>query len=290
IPGTVGKLLATIITLLAMSPFLWAITMRRTNSNILRTLWSDGRSNQVPIMLLIVFRYVVAMAFVIGFLLSVYSYVGMIIGVVIFILMMKTFSKDIQKQFRRLEKGFFDNLNQRERSKKGIDLIHDLHIARMTLHEESDLAGVRLADSNLRKKYGVNLVSILRGTRRINIPGGDVRLFPGDVLGVIGTEEQISKFLPAVECGEAVACDGTSEEVTYTYITINEQSAWIGKSTAELGLRNIYHCLLVGIERGIDTFLQPDGTIKIEANDILWVAGEQPSIKAIKEIAQGENK
>lgn len=290
IPGTVGKLLATIITLLAMSPFLWAITMRRTNSNILRTLWSDGRSNQVPIMLLIVFRYVVAMAFVIGFLLSVYSYVGMIIGVVIFILMMKTFSKDIQKQFRRLEKGFFDNLNQRERSKKGIDLIHDLHIARMTLHEESDLAGVRLADSNLRKKYGVNLVSILRGTRRINIPGGDVRLFPGDVLGVIGTEEQISKFLPAVECGEAVACDGTSEEVTYTYITINEQSAWIGKSTAELGLRNIYHCLLVGIERGIDTFLQPDGTIKIEANDILWVAGEQPSIKAIKEIAQGETK
>ncbi len=290
IPRTVGKLLATIITLLAMSPFLWAITMRRTNSNILRTLWSDGRSNQVPIMLLIVFRYVVAMAFVIGFLLSVYSYVGMIIGVVIFILMMKTFSKDIQKQFRRLEKGFFDNLNQRERSKKGIDLIHDLHIARMTLHEESDLAGVRLADSNLRKKYGVNLVSILRGTRRINIPGGDVRLFPGDVLGVIGTEEQISKFLPAVECGEAVACDGTSEEVTYTYITINEQSAWIGKSTAELGLRNIYHCLLVGIERGIDTFLQPDGTIKIEANDILWVAGEQPSIKAIKEIAQGETK
>lgn len=290
IPGTVGKLLATIITLLAMSPFLWAITMRRTNSNILRTLWSDGRSNQVPIMLLIVFRYVVAMAFVIGFLLSVYSYVGMIIGVVIFILLMKTFSKDIQKQFRRLEKGFFDNLNQRERSKKGVDLIHDLHIARMTLHEESDLAGVRLADSNLRKKYGVNLVSILRGTRRINIPGGDVRLFPGDVLGVIGTEEQISKFLPAVECGEAVACDGTSEEVTYTYITINEQSAWIGKSTAELGLRNIYHCLLVGIERGIDTFLQPDGTIKIEANDILWVAGEQPSIKAVKEIAQGETK
>lgn len=284
----VGKLLATIITLLAMSPFLWAITMRRTNSNILRSLWSDGRSNQVPIMLLIVIRYVIAGAFVIGFLLSVYSYIGMIIGLILFLLMMKTFSKDIQKQFRRLEKGFLDNLNQRERSKKGIDLIHNLHIARMKVHEESEIAGSKLADLNLRKRFGVNLVSILRGTRRINIPGGEARLFPGDIIGVIGTEEQIGRFLPVVECGEEISCDGTSEEVTYTYIPIYENSSWIGKSTAELGLRNKYHCLLVGIERGIDSFLQPDGTIKIEANDILWVAGEQPSIKAIKEIAQGK--
>lgn len=290
LPGNVGKLLATVITLLAMSPFLWAITMRRTNSNILRSLWRDGRSNQVPIMLLIVFRYVVAAALVIGFLLSVYSYIGMIIGCVLFLLMMKTFSNDIQRQFRRLEKGFLDNLNQRERSKKGLDLIHNLHIARMTLHEDSELAGVKLCDSNLRKKYGVNLVSIMRGTRRLNIPGGNVRLFPGDIIGVIGTEEQISKFLPIVETGESENADGTSEEVIYTYITINEHSAWIGKSTAELGLRNIYHCLLVGIERGIDTFLQPDGTIKIEANDVLWIAGEQSSIKAIKEIAQGKTK
>lgn len=289
-PGGVGKLLATIATLLAMSPFLWAITMRRTNSNILRVLWSDGRSNQVPIMLLIVFRYIVVMAFVIGFLLSVYSYIGMIIGVVIFLLLMKTFSKNIRNQFNRLEKSFLNNLNQRERSKKGIDLIHNLHIARMTLHENSPLAGVRLSDSNLRKHYGVNLVSIVRGTRRLNIPGGETRLFPGDILGVIGTEEQIANFLPAVESGEPIGRDGTSEEVTYTYITINEHSTWVGKSTADLGLRNNYQCLLVGIERGADTFLQPDGTIKIEANDVLWIAGEQPQIKVIKEIAQGNTK
>lgn len=286
LPGSIGKLLATIVTLVCMAPFLWAITMRRTNNNILRELWSDGRSNQVPIMLLIVLRYVIAMAFVIGFLHTVYSYVGMITGAVIFLLMMKTFSNDIQRQFKRLEKGFFDNLNLRERSKKGLDLIHDLHIARMTLHEDSELAGVKLADSNLRKKYGINIVSIVRGTRRINIPGSDIRLFPGDILGVIGTEEQISHFLPVVESGEGAPDDGTSEEVTYTYITINENSEWIGKSTFDLGLRNNYQCLLVGIERGNDTFLQPDGTIKIECHDILWIAGEQPSIKAVKEAAQ----
>lgn len=288
LPGRVGKLLATIITLIMMAPFLWAITMRRTSSDVLKALWSDGRSNQVPIMLLIVMRYVIAVAFVIGFLLSVYSYVGMIIGVVIFLLLMKVFSRDIQRQFKRLEKGFLDNLNLRERSKKGLDLVHNLHIARMKLHENSELAGVRLADSNLRQKYGINIVSILRGTRRINIPGSNVRLFPGDIIGVIGTEEQIGHFLPIVESGEEGGIDGSSEVVTYTYITINEYSEWIGKSTADLQLRNNYQCLLVGIERGVDTFLQPDGTIKIEANDILWIAGEQPSIKKIRDIAHGK--
>lgn len=288
IPGTVGTLLATIATLMAVAPFLWAITMRRTNNNILQALWSDGRSNQVPIMLLIVLRYVIAIAFVLGFLHTVYSYVGMTIGAIIFILLMKTFSKDIQKQFTRLEKGFLDNLNLRERSKKGIDLIHDLHIARMKIHEDSELAGVSLANSNLRKQYGVNIVSILRGTRRINIPGSDVRLFPGDIIRVIGTDEQIARLLPAIECGETIE-DGTSEEVKYSYIIVGPTSDWIGKSTADLGLRNNYHCLLIGIERGTNAFLQPDGTIKLEANDILWVAGEPNSIKTIKEIAKGND-
>lgn len=287
IPGTVGELLATIITLIAMAPFLWAITMRRTNNDVLRSLWSDGSRNQVPIMILITLRYVIAIAFVLGFLHTVYSYVGMTIGAVIFLLLMSTFSKDIQKQFTRLEKGFLDNLNLRERSKKGIDLVHDLNIARLTMHEDSDLAGVRLADSNLRQKYGLNIVSITRGTRRINIPGSDVRLFPGDIIRVIGTDEQISRFLPVVECDEEVA-DGTSEEVSYSYVVVRENSDWVGKSTAELQFRNNYRCLLVGIERGTDAFLQPDGTIKIEANDVLWIACEPDTMKHIKEVAAGK--
>jgi CPA2 family monovalent cation:H+ antiporter-2 len=159
----------------------------------------------------------------------------------------------------------------------------------MKLHENSELAGISLANSNLRKRFGVNIVSILRGTRRLNIPGSEVRLFPGDILGVIGTDEQIAAFLPIVECNDApVMAAENSEEVKYDYIAISPDSQWIGKSTYELELRNKFHCLLVGIERDINTFLQPDGTIKIEANDILWIAGETQSIKEVRDIAQGK--
>lgn len=288
IPGRIGTLIATIVTLAVMSPFLWAIAMKHIDNKILRSLWEDGSSNQVPIMLLFIFRYLVAIAFVIGFLLTVYSYKGMFIGLAIFVVLMFIFSKDIQKQFGRLETNFLNNLNQRERSKQGTGLIHNLHIASMRLQESSILAGIKLKDSNLRKKYGVNIVSILRGSRRINIPGGDIRLFPGDTIGVIGTDEQIRSFLPVVEPDSEVPAESTAQEVKYAYIAISEQSEWIGQSTRELCLRDKYRCLLVGIERDKDTFLQPDGTIKIAADDILWIAGEPDSINIIRHIARGE--
>ncbi len=287
LPTNVGRLIATIITVCAMSPFLWAIALKRIDNKLLYTLWNDGENNQVPIVLLLLFRYAVAIAFLIGFLLTVYSYIGMIIGVILFIALMSVFSKDMQKQFAKLEQNFLDNLNQRERSKRGRGLINNLHIASMKLQEKSELAGILLSESNLRKKYGVNIVSIIRGARRINIPGGHTRIFPGDILGVIGTDEQIKKFLTVVEPVQEDDIESASQEVIYAYVYINEHSQWVGKSTYELGMRDKYRCLLVGIERGKDTFLHPDGTIKIAPHDVIWIAGEPDSINKIRHIARG---
>lgn len=58
-------------------------------------------------------------------------------------------------------------------------------------------------DSDLRKEYGINVVSIQRGTRRINIPKGETRIFPGDTIGVIGTDDQIQSLLTVVEGSES---------------------------------------------------------------------------------------
>ena len=54
---------------------------------------------------------------------------------------------------------------------------------------------------NLGKKYGIHIASILRGKRRINIPGGSVRLFPMDKIQVIGTDEQLNVFSSAMQSG-----------------------------------------------------------------------------------------
>ena len=40
----------------------------------------------------------------------------------------------------------------------------------------------------------IHISSIIRGMHRINIPGANVRLFPGDTIQVIGTDEQLGEF------------------------------------------------------------------------------------------------
>ena len=80
-------------------------------------------------------------------------------------------------------------------------LSHDLHLADMEIPGESAWAGKTLKELNLGKKFGVHVASILRGKRRINIPGGSVRLFPMDKIQVIGTDEQLNEFNEAMQNG-----------------------------------------------------------------------------------------
>ena len=52
------------------------------------------------------------------------------------------------------------------------------------------------------------------------VPGADERVFPGDVLGVIGTDEEIQKLLPVVEavCDDAPAV--TADDIRLTGVRL----------------------------------------------------------------------
>jgi CPA2 family monovalent cation:H+ antiporter-2 len=62
------------------------------------------------------------------------------------------------------------------------------------LDRDSEITDKTLAGSNLRKTYGVTVLGIQRGERRITGPQPDEILQPGDVLYVIGNREGIKRF------------------------------------------------------------------------------------------------
>ncbi|MBC2593159.1 cation:proton antiporter [Ruficoccus amylovorans] len=62
------------------------------------------------------------------------------------------------------------------------------------LDRDSEIADKTLAGSNLRKVYGVTVLGIQRGQKRITGPLPDEILRPGDVLYVIGNSEGIRRF------------------------------------------------------------------------------------------------
>ena len=278
-----GRAIAAVVTLVAMSPFLWALMVKEVNMSLIRKL-GEGRANRVPLTLMIVFRILLALFFVIYYLSSVHSQrTGVLLGLGIFIVVLILLSKRIQKQFMRIETIFMDNLNERELRKTGrnTSLVSDMHLAYMDANADCPFAGRRLMDSNLRKEYGVNVVSIQRGTKRINIPKGETRIFPGDTIGVIGTDDQIQSLLAVVEGSASTDDESEAKEVTFTHVVVPDDSPLIGQTSSSLNIRNQNNCLIVGIERADGTFHQPDGQIRFEAHDVIWLAGEPDNIKQL---------
>ena len=217
------------------------------------------------------------------------SSIGLLIGVAILIVILMVLSRRLKKQSILIERKFFQNLRSRDMraeymgEKKpeyaGRLLSRDLHLANFELPGESLWAGKTLLELNLGKKYGIHVVSILRGRRRINIPGGGTRLFPMDKIQVIGTDEQLNLFSEEMSKGAYVDSDVFEKsEMTLKQFMIDADSAFLGKTLRESGIRDKYHCLIAGVERGEEMLMTPDVNAPFEEGDVLWVVGEKEDV------------
>lgn len=273
------------ITLAVMAPFLLALSYPASRKTERHRLVQANAHFDVPLIVMSLFRLVLALGFVVYLLSSIYSMrVGWTFGLAIFILILFVLSKRVKTRMRDIESKFLNNLNERElrRSGKNNSLVSDLHLAFMEVGHECPFVGERLADSNLRKHYGVNVVSIQRGASSIAIPKGDTRIFPGDVLGIIGTDEQIQSVLPIVESQSAEETeDNAPEQVKFINIQLSESSPLIGQTTASAHLRNEYSALVVAIQRG-DDYIKPTGEVPFEPLDIVWVVGDPSKLAKLK--------
>lgn len=183
-----------------------------------------------------------------------------------------------------IETKFLDNLNERElrRSGKNNRVVNDLHQAFMTVGAGCEFVGQKLMDSNLRHRYGVNVVSISRDSRVIPIPGGHNRIFPGDVIGVIGTDEQLQSLLPAVEAELPPQAKSVSiEDIRLTSVLLSESSPLVGRTPLSSGLRDNYEAIVVAVHRD-DEFIDSNPNLQFMPGDILWVVGNPKKLNTLK--------
>jgi len=72
------------------------------------------------------------------------------------------------------------------------DLMTDVQVTTLRVGESSPIAGRRLADTDLRRLYGVSVVAIRRGESLFPNPGGDEVIRAGDLLVVLGLGEEVA--------------------------------------------------------------------------------------------------
>ncbi len=279
------RFVSSIITLSAMSPFLLALSVPVSKKIERERLKQAHAHFDVPLIVMSLFRFTIASAFIVYVLADIYSFaIGICFGLAIFIMLVVVLSKRVGKRLANIESKFLDNLNERElrRSGKNNNLVSDLHLAYMEVGHACEFVGERLIDSNLRKRYGVNIASIQRGAKMIPIPKGDTRIFPGDVLGVIGSDEQIQRLLPVVEAREEEQqAPVNANNFKLTNVQLSESSPLLGHTSASASLRNKYMALVVAIQRG-DEYLKPNGEVEFQPNDIVWIVGDVKKLSELK--------
>ena len=279
--GTWSRLAGVVITLGAMSPFLLSLIMP-LNGGRRDDIVATGR---IPLAVMMIFRVLIALVFVVKAVSDLYSSsAGIVVVISVIVLMGMFFSKRLRRSMSRIETRFIDNLNERElrRSGKKNAVVHDLHQAFMTVGNGCDFVGERLMDSNIRRRYGVNVVGIQRGHQYIPIPNGRTRVYPADILCVIGTDEQIEDMLPHVEASLPVPDNAPDpSQIKLTSILLGPRSPLCGKTPQSASLRDNYNALVVAVDRGeehIDS--RPD--LVFEPGDILWLVGRPQELAKLK--------
>ena len=287
--GNMGKLACVGITVAAMAPFLLALAYPSSTARQRAELEALGnRFVGFPLFVLLVLRILVSLGLLVWFISSVYhNLAGVGVCISLLLLVFILFSKDVKRRLRNIEDKFMTNLNERElrKSGKANNLVSDLHVAYMTVGSDCPFVGERLANADIRKNHGVNVVSIQRGAHVIPVPGSTERLFPGDLVGVIGTDAQIAAIVPIVEAG--LGNDAASEpqaEVKFTHFTVAFESPLVGQSLATSNLRDGYSSLLVAVQRGDDEFIKPTGNVVFRPGDVLWLVGDMAKIEVLKQM------
>ena len=282
-----------VLTVLFISPFLRAMVMKKNRSEEWKALWEESNRNHMPLLFTVLVRVVIAVCFIFyicNYLSHFTNAIMITIGIVAVAVMV--FSRSVKRRSILLERLFINNLRSRDieaqvHGKKrplyeGKLLDRDIHIADFTVPSNSMWMGSTLKELNLGKRYGVHISSILRGGFRMNIPNGDYLIFPGDHLQVIGSDEQLSRFRHDLE-SDLISEDLELEnrEMKLHQLIIGPNSPFVGKTMQESGIRSIYSCMVVGLEEGKENLSPVAPTRRFQEGDIIWVVGEEESLKAL---------
>ena len=284
-----GGIVTAIATLSVMSPFLLALSLPSIKrSEVERLQAKSGSRSTMPLVVMTIFRILITFGFVSWYLGREFSLAtGVTVGLAIVVILVIFLSNKVRRHMHDIESRFMRNLNERELRRSGHDsnLVSDLHVAYIRVGYSCPFVGDKLRNSEIRKNYGVNVVSIQRGAQTYPIPNGDMRIFPGDMLGVIGNDEQIQRVLPIIEDDPNAAANtpsGDDVDVRFQPLELGDNSPLIGKSSASARLRDDYQSLLVAIQRGENDYIKPTGNEVFQPHDILWLVGNEKKLAELK--------
>ena len=303
VSGIWGNVIAAVIALTLMAPFLWSIMMKKNRSVEFRNLWGDNRFNKGALISLIAFRVGICMLLVLMVLIPLFPHLTVLMVVIgLITITLIIFSQGFKTQSLKMEARFFENLNHKqvmEEKKAAIPtaITHQLkskeiHIEEIEISPSSPKIGKTLSELNFRNNTRVNIVTILRGNRKINIPDANERLYPHDIIVLAGADDDIQELIRSIDerlknqQNNRDDNDTAEHHVGLSQYSIEEDSPLIGKTIAQLSIREKTECMIICIDRNDQTLTNFSADFTLENGDTLLLAGEEDKLKRFKENMQ----
>jgi CPA2 family monovalent cation:H+ antiporter-2 len=298
VPGSIwGAILAAVITLTLMAPFLRAIMMKKNRSEEFKNLWKDNRLNRGALISLVVFRIIICIVLVLMVLIPLFPRLTVLMVVIsLAVVTLIIFSQGFKAQSRKIEARFLENLNLKQKlDEKAAAILptvandlrsKDIHIAEFEIAQSSPSVGKTLRELNFRQKTGVNVITIIRGSKKINIPDGNDRIYPFDKLVVSGSDEEMQKLSQYLEEKKEQVANMEEEaqyHISLSQFLIEEGCPLTGKTIAESGIREKTECMVIGIDRGDKSIINFTAGFMFAEGDIIWLAGEKDKLNSFEE-------
>lgn len=280
-----AKIIAALIGLIIMAPFIWALTVKKMSKSAYAALWLDRKYSHGPLVMLEIARNAIAVLLV-GFMLRQLFSFWITVGgtLVAMIVIGVVFRQRLQKFYQRLEDRFLQNLHERELLEQNKTQSHlspwDAHLTHYKISPHAGFIGKTLEELQWREAYGINIAFIERGNHVMFAPARTEKIFPFDTIGVIGTDQQMIEFgkimVPYVE-----DADSEKELVELEKIVVDEHTRLKGLTIRESGIREKTNGLVVGIERKGERILNPSSFTQLEWDDIVWIVGNRKKIQQL---------
>ncbi len=292
-----GNAACGVLSLLFSAPFLRAIVMRKNHSDEWRQLRRRSRMDRVGLWATFLLRYIIAVAavyYILNFLSPLWWPWHVLASIVIVGCFVA--SKRIKLVSIRLERTFLQNLRSREvmasQSEEatpgyaGRLTSRNIHIAELEVPYDSMWVGKRLSELDFGHADGVMIAAIVRNGNRINIPDGSAVLFPSDHIEVIGSDESLQRFQQRMQSDIVTQAPDTNR-LQLRRLLVREGSQLIGLTLRDSGIRDVYHCMVVGFETSDGSIDPARADRTIVRNDALWMVGEDDNLRRLRSVTNG---
>jgi CPA2 family monovalent cation:H+ antiporter-2 len=292
VPGLWGNAIAVVITLVLVSPFLWAIGFRHTLVKTTHKLMEHSKFNKTLILSIFILRFIIVWVVAASVLrhffneafwlrLGVGASFGRWINVAMalgYTLLLRVVSPAMNF-YKRIEDNFLDNLNKRQSSQVFAIpeiLQENCHLQKMTLSPDSPYSGKLIKETDFRDNYNVSVVSVERGKQLVELPKSDFQLFPYDKVTFVGHEDHLRLLLPKVELfDEQLIQEHEESEVDLYKVEVRPISPYVGVALMDSGLAEDFDAMIIAIERDGHFILNPSARITFQPADLVWFVAQK---------------